>query len=95
MSKYIDAENIEFHAPPIQWKFREYIAIQSEVEAIPEADVEPVRHGHWIKTGWQQGDKFEYKCFECKRNKIWKKKTQKLPNYCEKCGALMDKEVKK
>lgn len=53
-------------------------------------DVEPVQHGHWIKTGWQRGDLFEYKCSECKRNKIWKKKSQKLSNYCDKCGTKMD-----
>lgn len=95
MSRYIDAEKIEFHAPPVQWKFREYIAIQSEVDAIPEADVEPVRHGRWI-FGWSDQTNNYFVCSEC-RERI------KNPSYetteivkirfpYSHCGAKMDGE---
>ena len=59
------------------------------------ADVEEVRHGKWERTGWQKGyetknRETEYRCSECKRNKIFIRKTQKLPKYCSNCGAKMD-----
>jgi len=62
----------------------------------PTADLEEVKHGEWIRTGWQKGGygtknpEIEYKCSECKRNKNFLRKTQKLPKYCSKCGARMD-----
>lgn len=60
---------------------------------LPREDVASVIHAHWEKTGWQKhGVEFEYRCSHCKRCKIWKKKTQKTPYYCEKCGAKMDKK---
>ena len=67
------------------------MVLQSEVREVAE-----VKHGKWIKTGWQcSGTKeFEYKCSACPKGKVagrtWKKKTQKLPRFCEKCGAMMD-----
>lgn len=85
MSRYIDAEKIEFHATPVQWKFREYIAIQSEVDAIPKADVEQVRHGHWIPHEFFVRSPFatNYDCSECGRENF------DYPS-CPYCRALMD-----
>ena len=63
-------------------------------------DVGPVRHARWEPTGWMRGTyssktrEHEYRCSGCRREKIWKKKTQKLPNYCGNCGAKMDEEKK-
>lgn len=68
----------------------------SYTKTLSTADTATVVHAHWEKTGWQKrGGEVEYRCSHCKRCKIWKKKTQKLPYYCEKCGAKMDEEIEK
>lgn len=56
-----------------------YIAI----EAIPAADVQPVRHGQWIPVD-EMEDAFD--CSECDAM------VSKRLNYCPNCGAKMDKE---
>ena len=52
-------------------------------ELIPAADVEPVRHGHWINdigyAGWT--------CSECGDHE-----GNKTDKYCHNCGAKMDGE---
>ena len=83
MSRYIDAENIKFHATPPAWNFREYVAIQSEVEAIPEADVEPVRHGHWMRKSYFPDGTPAFVCSLCGRAEACEEP------YCN-CGAKMD-----
>lgn len=54
---------------------------------IPTADVQPVVHGHWIKTGQSFicPDKFIcYSCSECGYD------IEKIKfNYCPNCGADM------
>lgn len=66
------------------------------LDALPAADVAPVRHGRWLKTeeplGWQEVDCVE--CSACHESWIsdedygldfadyWK--------YCPNCGCLMD-----
>lgn len=73
----------------------DYVPV-SVLQNAPRADVAPVIHAHWERTGWQKrGVEFEYRCSHCKRCKIWKKRTQKLPYYCEKCGSKMDDEIKR
>lgn len=53
-----------------------------DVDAIPAADVAPVRHGRWIDAREYCGD---YMCSNCEAlygtNKF---------NYCPNCGARMD-----
>ena len=100
MSRYIDADKLHEKIIDKQvlaiyedWDFNTVRDIRHTINEMPTADVEPVRHGRWEKTGWQRGISYEYRCSECK-HRIWKKKTQKLPNYCEKCGAKMDEENK-
>jgi hypothetical protein len=57
-------------------------------DAIPTADVVPVRHGRWI----EQPRDFDlcgvayYQCSECG------KEQQASSNYCQFCGARMDKD---
>ena len=57
-----------------------------DVDAIPSADVAPVRHGRWI-----DGDPY---CPICRKDKfrgldadIW---ADWQPDYCPNCGAKMD-----
>ena len=85
MSRYIDADKIEFHATPHEWKFREYVAIQSEVEAIQVEDVELIRHGKWTFNA-NNGHPYAH-CSSCDR-----KMSTTLYGYayCPRCGAKMD-----
>lgn len=63
-----------------------------QINAIPAADVEPVRHGKWVRHG--EG----YDCSECKKwvegdiRYSFEDRTPFLPVYCPFCGAKMDKE---
>ena len=64
-----------------------------DVDAIPVADVAPVRHGQWIEpTRLYYGAK-QYECSLCYSDKFWKKHsiTEKYP-HCPNCGATMDLE---
>ena len=59
--------------------------ILEKLDAIPEAEVEPVRHGHWAKVkeniyGWK------YACSVC--NGLTKKATFG----CPRCRAKMDEK---
>ena len=56
------------------WALREF----------PTADVEPVRHGHWVKSDFGDGI---FECSNCHKTG-WGKKFQ----YCPACGAKMDEK---
>lgn len=59
----------------------------NSVQEIPAYDVEPVRHGRWIKVGYACGEA-EWKCSACKETE-WRTSTSRL-KYCPFCGAMMD-----
>lgn len=97
MSKYIDADKIRSFLRPDEWKtpderWRPESEFGAIVEAISPADVEPVRHGHWIKYDRYAVDSDgepvlkigeEYECSLCGRIE------GKKEPYCH-CGAKMD-----
>ena len=68
--------------------------ILTAIDYAPSADVEPVRHGHWVEHDedtWSN----EAKCSECHK----RIGHSGLPDrflrefkYCHNCGAKMDKE---
>ena len=53
------------------------------LESLPAADVEPVRHGRWVKDGEV------VVCSECGEEHAW---DEYRATYCEDCGAKMDLE---
>ena len=53
----------------------------------PIIDAEPVRHGHWVKSGYACGES-EWTCTIC-GNKEWRTNTSRL-KFCPFCGAKMD-----
>ena len=55
-----------------------------DVDAIPAADVAPVRHGRWlcVDTDTEQF----FLCNRCKKKEYWES------DYCPSCGAKMDGE---
>lgn len=74
MSRYIDAEPLEKRSP----KLRALILEQ------PTADVEPVRHGHWINERY--GNKDCLTCSVCGMTRNYLNQFE----YCPHCGARMD-----
>lgn len=68
--------------------FDNWQEILDEIKAIPSADVAPVRHGHWIKTGSYAFGENEYLCSECKETE-WRSSASRL-RYCPFCGSMMD-----
>lgn len=67
-------------------------SLVEEIEAIPAADVAPVRHGRWIEPSRLYYDAKQYECSLCYSDTFWKKHsiTEKYP-HCPNCGAKMDR----
>ena len=61
-----------------------------DVDAIPAADVAPVRHGRWIEPSRLYYGAKQYECSLCYSDTFWKKHniTEKYP-HCPNCGAKM------
>lgn len=92
MSRFIDAEPRYVDADSLKqkWLFRgkDGKPYRDEIDAMPTADVAPVVHGTWVRTGQSffKADKFIcYSCSVCGFD-IEKTKYQ----YCPHCGARMD-----
>lgn len=68
-----------------------YIA-QEVIDSIPSADVEPVRHAHWIDEGAYADytNVHAWRCSECEDHVLNYKCD--LSRYCPNCGAKMDEE---
>lgn len=57
-----------------------------DVDAIPAADVAPVRHGRWLQKKHKIfGNAYDYVCSECGCDYALAEY-----NYCPNCGAKMD-----
>ena len=78
-------------ASPVSWADA-YEQFAEDVEALPSADVAPVRHGRWVNEQMIVGGFAETWACDCsvcgrtQREPLWK------PNYCPNCGAKMDLE---
>lgn len=57
---------------------------------VPAVDVEPVRHGRWVESGYACGES-EWTCTACGKTE-WRTSSSRL-KWCPFCGAKMDKEV--
>ena len=99
MAEYIEKEDIE---QKIQDGLNNLVLGHDAIEVLgmiydmPDADVAPVRHGHWISLT-ECANEGVY-CSICKK-KVWKsdyalcshKSRNKLrSDYCPNCGAKMD-----
>lgn len=61
------------------------------------ADVEPVRHGHWIRPDVPNTRSYKWQCSECGQIAYWlhygnrgNKNIICKYSYCPHCGAKMD-----
>lgn len=110
MSRYIDADNIEY-TPAVENGFyrNENHGVSGEftismftskdhIDAIPTAEVEPVRHGHWIFAAKDNEHNY-FVCSECRERVITAPyetlTVVKIKFPYSHCGAKMDEEVKK
>lgn len=55
---------------------------ENVIEAVPTADVVPIRHGHWIINS----DGYYPQCSEC----MSEPRGREMTKYCGECGAKMD-----
>jgi len=91
MPRYIDADAL---IDDIRKHSESYFAddfAHEWVDKQPSADVQPVRHGHWIHDGLDIPHGVDWMhCSECgKRDKYC---PTTMTNYCPNCGARMDGE---
>lgn len=65
----------------------------TRVEDFPDADVSPVRHGRWLKSGKEVCGDHQYFCSEC-NEEYWEGLSwPDRAHYCPNCGAKMDLEA--
>ena len=83
MARYIDADKFLKKNEPPMCSDDLYEALYEE----PAADVEVVRHGHWINIGFE-----EYWCSVCDANGEDVLNKRGNPNWkcCPHCGAKME-----
>lgn len=60
------------------------------VKNAPTIEAEPVRHGKWIDID-EQAYTWKVRCSCCGNERSMLSTQGKYPNYCEACGARMDK----
>ena len=86
-------EYIEREALIEELKRRDFlpVIVKQAIEAVPAADVAPVRHGRW-EDWWpgigliMTGEEMLYRCSVCDA----KYSTVESYKYCPNCGAKMD-----
>lgn len=82
-------EYIEREALIEELKRRDFlpVIVKHAIEAVPAADVAPVRHGRWlcVDTDTEQF----FLCNRCKKKEYWES------NFCPNCGARMDGEAER
>lgn len=72
--------------------YSDYSTMFDLVDDMPAADVQPVKHGHWIEEVREVGGFFKLNqtyihCSECGKEHY--SGTLPKPNFCDNCGADM------
>lgn len=95
MARYIDADKVLTdeltHALPNECGMSSgrVVIFVDDIEKIPTADVQEVRHGRWISNDLG-GYKWAYYCSEC--GWVDGYPFNDRHKYCPHCGAKMDEE---
>lgn len=93
MARYIDADKIEYIKAPlaplikgdvISWQD---IVFKGDIDNIPTADVQEVRHGKWVQV-----EENKCRCPNCDIVALIALYPHGDKNYCPNCGAKMDME---
>lgn len=99
MPKYINADEIDykiicyphldFYTGTVSTEELDGVyALKTDIDAMPAADVQEIKHGKWIPDKKREGIVI---CSECKRGECCDWFRYK---YCYECGARMDLEDK-
>lgn len=86
MKEYVDVEVLK------QQDFQDFsnTDVMHAIDNCPRADVEPMRHGHWIKVfPRRMGRNATYKCSVCKKLRSSYYNDVAEWDHCP-CGAKMD-----
>ena len=82
MSRYIDAELIEYPTMDSKWDEK---WMKIAINAVPTADVREITHGHWIEQGLIPYEGIRRICSVCEKAYD----TNEQLNFCPNCGAEM------
>lgn len=102
MSRYIDADKIEYYETRVydgydtegsEYYKYEKLAYKTDIDKMPTADVVEVRHGEWIKQIRDYGKYCITEGFECSICGL--ELMDNDYNYCPECGADMRGERRK
>ena len=91
--KYVDVDEMKARIHCDDPEMRDYKTLMTFIDNLPEADVAPVVHAHWIKHDY--AEEFcetiipNYECSHCHQ---WFRDDR---DYCGECGAKMDERMEK
>ena len=91
MKRYVDANALRKRA--IRYPDNHYKVNIEDINNMPTADVQEVRHGHWITKSLDNFRKVGCKCSECGYTGISDYDSYDDPydfDFCPHCGAKMD-----
>ena len=80
--EFFDTDNAKAQSDLALW-------FEERILELPKADVEPVRHGKWIKVDEQPYFRKHFHLMCCS---VCHRKGYKSWNYCPNCGAKMDEK---
>lgn len=95
MAEYVDKQEIYKITDPLKNSFLSFLIqdIERFVSMIPNADVQPVKHGKWLDL-WVEDDEIIGGGFMIKQCSVCKEEMYYgEPRYCPDCGAKMDGET--
>ena len=100
MAEYIECSKLN---DVIRWDndIGKWTIWDSDLEALPSADVVEVKHGRWVDRYYNKYANHLYQCSECEEKALYRFEVdalgreiavQDLSDYCPNCGARMDGE---
>lgn len=94
MDEYVTKKQIINWFKPYGYFKIPFETLVSDLRIMKAADVAPVKHGQWImgtgKNGLQKGYR---KCSQCGEIVKYGYSLYRIHNFCNYCGAIMDKET--
>lgn len=102
MTRYIDANKIEYKTMSfpvldgmlVRTKDIDNIVERQDIDNIPTANVQEVKHGKWVENGLEEkeGEVMYIRCFRCSE---CNGKVNEKFKFCPHCGAKMDAKKEK